>query len=800
MRGRIAEGVEVVVQFKLVIQHYLVFTFCYTLKSSISITLHGGSGETTTMSDHEDEINPDSGASTSQIPLTTRTPNIKPPRALDVAQTTAKTWKLWKQMWENYSIATRLDQQDERYQKATFLCTIGEEALEIFNVFEFSTSENPNKVSTIIQKFDEYFAGDINETYERYKFNQRQQLEGENFHTYLTELKSLRKTCNFCTCLSDSLLRDRIVLGIRDDHARKRLLQERKLDLKQCIDICKSVESATTHMGVFTTKKEEIMAVSKYGKSASKPHGDTRTTRQRQNGKFAEQSNQPKCKFCLKNHPLKREQCPAWQKRCNSCGLLNHWKGSEVCKNKQVHCIAQNTPPYDSDSDSDVATYKVRPVDAYVNGVKFDKGKPVYCEMLVASKPLKLQIDCGATVCLIPKSQIGDTPVDPVNITLEMWNKRKMKALGVCKLIVLNPKTSQQYLVKFVVVQEELTPLLSRKAAEKMKLITVNYDSFERIRVVDEVSCDIPDRFPNVFIEELGTLPGTVHLTLKSESDPVVRGPKRIPVELKEPVKKELDRLVDLGVLTPVEQPTDWVNQMAIGVKKGGGLRICIDPRALNCAMKREHYQLPILEDILPDLTRAKVFSKVDLRHGYWHCTLDKESSELTTFATPFGRYRWTRLPFGLSASSEIFQKRLLQALEGLSGVACIADDILIYGIGDTKADAMADHDQNLRRLLERCQEMSIKLNQDKLTLRVDTLDFMGHRLTADGLKPDPTKVEAIVNMEAPKDKSEVQRFCGAVNYLAKFLPKLSNVLEPIRQLTKTDIAWHWMEPQEKAF
>ena len=85
----------------------------------------------------------------------------------------------------------------------------------------------------------------------------------------------------------------------------------------------------------------------------------------------------------------------------------------------------------------------------------------------------------------------------------------------------------------------------------------------------------------------------------------------------------------------------------------------------------------------------------------------------------------------------------------------------------------MADHDQNLRRLLERCQEMSIKLNQDKLTLRVDTLDFMGHRLTADGLKPDPTKVEAIVNMEAPKDKSEVQRFCGAVNYLAKFLPKL---------------------------
>ena len=730
----------------------------------------------------------------------TRTPSVKPPRPLDVSQTTAKSWKLWKQLWENYSIVAGLDLQDERYQKAIFLCTIGEDALEIFNVFEFSDSDDPNKVSTIIQKFDEYFAGDINETYERYKFNQRRQLEGENFDTYLTELRNLRKNCNFCQCLSDSLLRDRIVLGIRDDHARKRLLQERKLDLKQCIDICKSVENATTHMGVFGTQKEEIMAVSNQGRFAGKTRGEGRPRRERGSGKFNERSNKPKCKFCLRNHILKKKLCPAWQKRCDACGTLNHWKGSEFCKKKQIHSIAQNTDLCDSDSDSDVATYKLRSVDAYVNGVKADKGKPVFCEMLVASKPVKLQIDCGATVCLIPKSQIGDTPIDLVNITLEMWNKRKMKALGVCKLVLLNPKTSEQYLVKFVVVQEELTPLLSRKAAEKMKLITVNYEGFQSVRVVDEVPCDIPAFFPSVFNQELGTLPGTVHLILKPDAEPVVRGPKRIPVELKEPVKNELDRLVGLGVLTPVEQPTDWVSQMAIGMKKGGGLRICIDPRPLNCALKREHYQLPILEDILPDLTRAKVFSKVDLRHGYWHCSLDQQSSDLTTFVTPFGRYQWTRLPFGLSASSEIFQKRLVQALEGLPGIVCIADDILVYGTGDTKGEAEKDHDQNLRLLMERCQEMSIKLNPEKLMLKVQEIDFMGHRLTAEGLRPDPSKVEAIVTMEAPKDRAEVQRFCGAVNYLVKFLPKLSDVIEPIRQLTKSDIEWHWMEPQEKAF
>ena len=109
---------------------------------------HGGSGKKPDMSDNE----ADSGGVATQNPPATRTPSVKPPRPLDVSETTAKSWKLWKQLWENYSIVARLDLQDESYQKAIFLCTIGEDALEIFNVFEFSDSDDPNKVSTIIQK------------------------------------------------------------------------------------------------------------------------------------------------------------------------------------------------------------------------------------------------------------------------------------------------------------------------------------------------------------------------------------------------------------------------------------------------------------------------------------------------------------------------------------------------------------------------------------------------------------------------------------------------------------------------
>ena len=177
---------------------------------------------------------------------------------------------------------------------------------------------------------------------------------------------------------------------------------------------------------------------------------------------------------------------------------------------------------------------------------------------------------------------------------------------------------------------------------------------------------------------------------------------------MREKLKTELDRLVELDALAPVDQPTEWTSQFVATMKKAGDVRICIDPKSLNEALRREWYQLPVLDEILPELSKARVFSKVDLSSAFWHLSLDEESSLLTTFITPFGRYKWLRLPFGLNVSSEIFQKCLFQALEGLPGVLCIADDIIIHGKDDQ------EHDENLERFLTRCCEKGIKLKKRK--------------------------------------------------------------------------------------
>ena len=149
--------------------------------------------------------------------------------------------------------------------------------------------------------------------------------------------------------------------------------------------------------------------------------------------------------------------------------------------------------------------------------------------------------------------------------------------------------------------------------------------------------------------------------------------------------------------------------------------------------------------------------------------------------------------------SSEIFQKRLLQALEGLNGILCVADDLVVIGQGATKEAAKLDHDFNLKSLKQRCQEKNIKLNDTKSAIEKNSITFMGHVISDKGISPDPSKVEAVVNMPIPSDVEGVRRFCGFVQYLSRFLPNLSEDLAPLRKLTCEGISWNWSQECDNA-
>ena len=214
----------------------------------------------------------------------------------------------------------------------------------------------------------------------------------------------------------------------------------------------------------------------------------------------------------------------------------------------------------------------------------------------------------------------------------------------------------------------------------------------------------------------------------------------------------------------------------------------------------REHNKLPNLDDVLPNMNKTKVFSKVDVKEAFWHVELDTESSLLTTMINQFGRYRWARLPFGLKVSSELFQKRLNEALKGLTRVIYVADDILVTGCGDTTAMAERDHDENWKRPKQRRKDRTIKLNDNKAVMKQDRVTFMGHSITRDGIMADDAKVKAILEMPAPTDIHGLKRFCGMIQYLAIFMPDLAGYLEPLRKLTRNKAEWDWSPECVNAF
>ena len=262
--------------------------------------------------------------------------------------------------------------------------------------------------------------------------------------------------------------------------------------------------------------------------------------------------------------------------------------------------------------------------------------------------------------------------------------------------------------------------------------------------------------------------------------------PRKVPFTLLPKLKQELERMEQLGAIEEVDQPTEWVNSIVIVEKPNGNLRICLDPKDLNRAVKREHFQLPTAAEITSKLTGAKVFSKLDAKDGFWHVKLDHPSSLLITFNTPFGRFKFNRVPFGLNSSNEVFQKKMQFAFEGIEGEEVIYDDLLVWGKDEES------HDKALRNVLERAREKGIKLKNQKCEIKIPEVVYIGDKITKDGIKRDESKIEAILNLPSPQNKKDVERLLGMVTYLSKFIPNMSTLTEPLRVLLKQEVHWHW--------
>jgi len=211
---------------------------------------------------------------------------------------------------------------------------------------------------------------------------------------------------------------------------------------------------------------------------------------------------------------------------------------------------------------------------------------------------------------------------------------------------------------------------------------------------------------------------------------------RRIPFFVREDVEKELERLEKLDIIEKVEGPTPWVSPIVTVPKKSGEVRICVDMREANKAIKGEKHLMPTIDDLIVDLNGATHFSTLDLPSGYHQLELAPESRYVTTFRTHVGLRRYKRLPFGVNAASEISQEAIRELLSYLPGCKNISDDIIVFGKGQE------EHNKNLRGVLQRLKENNLRLNDDKFEFSKAEIKFCGHIFSSSDLKPDQVKLK----------------------------------------------------------
>ena len=377
------------------------------------------------------------------------------------------------------------------------------------------------------------------------------------------------------------------------------------------------------------------------------------------------------------------------------------------------------------------------------------------------------------------------------DVKLTAYNNTEIYQYGTIEIPCKHKNSSWQKTL-FYVAETDNPVIYGLPTCKALGIVIMNCGiSKERqtIKSLDDLKKIYPDRFTG-----LGQLPGKHKLIIKEDAQPIIHPPRRAPIQLRDKIKQELNRMTDLGVIRPVTEATDWVSSITYVRKPDGSLRICLDPKDINKALKRGQHHTPTVEELTHRFTGARVFSKLDAKSGYWCVQLDDQSQLLTTFNSPFGRFCFQRLPFGLKTSQDTFQKAMDDVLQDLPGIVSIADDITVYGSDDQV------HDKNLHLLMERAREKGLVFNPNKCFIRKTEIPFFGNIYSATGVRPDPAKVQAITDLLPPKDKTELQSFLGMITYLSSYISNLSDKTTPLRQLLHKDVDFQWHQEHQKAF
>ena len=286
--------------------------------------------------------------------------------------------------------------------------------------------------------------------------------------------------------------------------------------------------------------------------------------------------------------------------------------------------------------------------------------------------------------------------------------------------------------------------------------------------------------------------------TIKMQIDignslPIKMKPYRTPIKNREVIDKAINEMLDADVIKRSRSP--WSFPVVIVDKKDGSKRFCVDFRKLNQITKKNSYPLPLIDDILALLGKAKFFTSLDLKSGYWQVAMDEKDKEKTDFACHKGLFEFNVMPFGLSNAPAVFQELMSVVLQGCNDFAtAYLDDIMVF------SSTLEEHLKHLSIIFGKLRQHNLKLKLKKCSFLQLETNYLGFVISEEGIKPDEKKIEAIKSLPVPTCVREVRSFIGMCSYYRRFIPNFSQIAEPIIALTRKYAHFKWSDTHQRAF
>ena len=677
--------------------------------------------------------------------------------------------------------------------------------------------------TTILEKLDCHYGTKISVWGERMLFYEAQQRNNEPVNEWAVRVRHLSVNCKFGNYLNEAL-RDKFIFGLQKGHILEKILQEdpTEVSFTRAVELAEGLEVAKSYYrSVFsdTQIKEEPQiykvstseeCVQNSGQNVQQALYSQRQRKYFKNKNEVFTGNEAGSSSSFKKQPSRPE---SGANMCGCCGKLGH--PVEICRYRNYTCYCCGVKGHLSNtcknslnvSKKNAYFLKLETQDkAHKDAVKNDdflhvfkvetvnKNVPIKINVDLQGINIDMELDSGSAVTAISsdlfEKYFSNLPLNTSKLSLISYSGEKIDPAGVVSLdLTYNNNTCK---LEVFVIKKGGPPLLGRDFMNKFNL---GIQQIKYVASEQDFLSNFEIKYKEVFSEGVGTFTmGQIKIKLKPNVQAKFFKPRALPYALKDKVEQELNRLVSLRILTPIEF-SNWGTPIVPVLKSDGTVRICGDYKiTLNQAIEIDRFPIPRIEDLFTQLQGGITYSKIDLSQAYQQVLLDNDSKLLTTISTHKGLFYYNRLPFGISIGPSAFQRIIERVRQGISGVVCFQDDILIT------CKNMFEHKSSLNEVFSRLKKCGLKVQTSKCVFFQEQVSYLGYILNKNGIMKSQEKINAILNAPAPKDKLQLQSFLGLINYYRKFVPNMASLAHPLYNLLKNDVIWDWSEKCVESF